>query len=44
MINACSSSPRVSNCSSETNTKEDKTNDICKGLAEELELLPENKP
>jgi hypothetical protein len=24
-------------------TKEDKANDICEGLAEELELLPETK-
>ena len=41
MINASSSSPRVSNCSSEIDTKEDKANDICEGLAEELELLPD---
>jgi hypothetical protein len=26
-----------------TDTKEDKTNDICEGLAEELEQLPEIK-
>jgi hypothetical protein len=26
-----------------TDTKEDKTNDICERLAEELEPLPENK-
>jgi hypothetical protein len=43
MTNASSSSPRVSNCSSVTDTKEDKTNDICEGLAEELELLLETK-
>jgi hypothetical protein len=26
-----------------TDTKEDKENDICEGLAKELELLPETK-
>jgi hypothetical protein len=26
-----------------TDTKEDKANDICEGLAKELELLPETK-
>jgi hypothetical protein len=35
--------PRASNCSSVTDTKEDKANDICKGLAKELEPLPETK-
>jgi hypothetical protein len=43
MINASSSSPRASNCSSVTDTKEDKANDICEGLAKELELLPKTK-
>jgi hypothetical protein len=43
MTNAISSSPRASNYSSMTDTKEDKANDICEGLAEELELLPEIK-
>jgi hypothetical protein len=43
MTNASSSSPRASNCSSLTDTKEDKTNDICEGLAKELEQLPKSK-
>jgi hypothetical protein len=43
MINAISSSPRFSSYSSETNTKEDKANDICEGLAKELEPLPKTK-
>jgi hypothetical protein len=43
MTSASSSSPRASNCSSMTDTKEDKTNDICEGLAEELESLPKTK-
>jgi hypothetical protein len=43
MTNAGSSSPRAYNCSSMTDTKEDKANDIYKGLAKELELLPETK-
>jgi hypothetical protein len=43
MINASSSSPRLSNCFSVTDTKEDKTKDICEGLAKELEPLPETK-
>ena len=43
MINANSSSPRASNCSSRTHTKEDKANDIYEGFAEELESLPKTK-
>jgi len=43
MINANSSSLRAFNCSSVTDTKEDKANDIYEGLAEELEPLPETK-
>ena len=43
MINASSSSPRVSKCSFMIDTKEDKANDICEGLAKELELLPKTK-
>ena len=43
MTSASSSSPRASNYSSMIDTKEDKANDICEGLAEELELLPETK-
>jgi hypothetical protein len=43
MTNVSSSSPRASNCSSVTDTKEDKANDICERLAEELEPLPETK-
>ena len=43
MTSANSSSPRASNCSSMIDTKEDKANDICEELAEELEPLPETK-
>jgi hypothetical protein len=43
MTNASSSSLRASNCSSVTDTKEDMANEISKGLAEELESLPETK-
>ena len=43
MTSASSLSPRASNCSSMIDTKEDKANDICEGLAKELEQLPETK-
>jgi hypothetical protein len=43
MINASSSSPKLSNCFSVTDTKEDKAEDIYEGLAKELEPLPETK-
>jgi hypothetical protein len=43
MTSAISSSPRASKCSSVTDIKEDKANDICDGLAEELELLLKTK-
>jgi hypothetical protein len=43
MTNASSSSPRASNCSSVTGTKEEKANNIFEGLAEELESLPKTK-
>jgi hypothetical protein len=43
MTNASSSSPRASNCSFVTDTKEDKAKDICERFAKELEPLPETK-
>jgi hypothetical protein len=43
MINASSSSPRLSICSFVTYTKEDKAKDTCEELAKELESLPETK-
>jgi hypothetical protein len=43
MTNASSSSSRASNCFSVIDTKEDKTNNICEGLAEELKPLPKTK-
>jgi hypothetical protein len=43
MTYASSSSPIASNYSSVIDTKEDKANDICEGLAKELEPLPETK-
>jgi hypothetical protein len=43
MINASSSSPRLSISSSTTDTKEDKAKDIYEGLTKELEPLPKTK-
>jgi hypothetical protein len=43
MTSASSSSPSASICSFVTDTKEDKAKEICEGLAEELEPLPETK-
>jgi hypothetical protein len=43
MTNASLSSSRASNCSSMIDIKEDKANDICEGLAKELDPLPKTK-
>jgi hypothetical protein len=43
MTSASLSSSSASICSSITDTKEDKEKEICEGLTEELEPLPETK-